>query len=164
MLWDILQTKLDYAYLGDRIVVLVLLLGTLSAFSLPWVWLEHHDTPSSGLELLVLLASKSGETRYMSEAVPTEAVIVIGAPILAAACVALAMVRYRYAEAPVILALVLVGCAVGLDYVVVHLKSPVSESSYLGLKLLALTSTLIVLYGIGTKLYPRLRSRFRRGL
>lgn len=59
MLWDILQTKLDYAYLGDRIVVLVLLLGTLSAFSLPWVWLEHHDTPSSGLELLVLLASKS---------------------------------------------------------------------------------------------------------
>ena len=164
MLRRVPQTRLDYEYLGDRVVVLILLLGTLSAFLLPWVWLEHRDTPSSGLELLVLLASESGETQYMSEAVPIEAVIVVGAPILAAACVVLAMFRYRYAEAPIFLALVMVACAVGLDYVVVHLKSPVSESSYLGLKLLAMSSGLIVLYGIGTKLYPRLRARFGRGL
>ena len=163
MLRGIPQTRLDYAYLGDRVVVLILLLGALSAFLLPWVWLEHRDAPSSGLELLALLASGSGEAQYMSEAVPIEAVIVVGAPILAAACAVFAMLRYHRAEAPIFLALVMVACAVGLDYVVVYLKSPGSESSYLGLKLLAMSSGLIVLYGIGTKLYPRLRTRFGRG-
>ena len=113
-----------------RLLSFLAALGMFGTLFLPWIQLDGHDAPSSGVQLITTILSP--EFAYLTAVSQYQAWIVVGCPFVIFVAIAIvAMKKYQREPSPVAECLILILAGV-LAYVPMALTAPNAEMFYPG--------------------------------
>ncbi len=147
------------ATVAVRQLTILMALGLLASFWLPWVHLDGQQTPSTGIGLVATLGAPSWD--YMMSVSLASAGALIGGPVVIGLFGIIVLARYARRRTAIFSTVVLAGVSIGLPFGASGLLAYSMPASLIGLRLIAGLAVLLLLHQVLIKVYFQLHSKHK---